>query len=348
MKNNETFINEKSGISIEEQQEIMTQINRIAEKNRSELSRNPVSEKGFFTAKKNGAVFPLILNITAVCALGLGVLFLFLFNGRIDAHARTGNSVLNITERALIDEIRKNTAEEIAEKDAQIASIAMRMKDIDDELMQLLQSGGNELTAAQRASQNRLIAVQNSYREEFSILQGERTQILESSRQRETNLRAQNTPYINPDEFNSAMRQLNQLTNERERLSAVEALFSGGYAVVNEQTQRSHNESDNSGQFDLVTRNAQLQDNITELQKTIDALSSGGTGLTRRISELEQNISALQQSTNEKDSAISQLENENTNFASSINQLRADNTAKDQEIANLRNQLAIIRQLLQD
>jgi len=344
MTNNEVFFDEKSGISKEEQQEILTHINGITERNRKSLSRDVSLEKLVITPKKNGAIFPIAVNAAAVVILLTGALLLVSFNGKVDAAVRTGNAVYDLTERALIDEIRKDTADRIAEKEMEIESIAARLGQVDDELL-LLYSSNEELNAEQRAAQERLLAMQNAFREELSTLHDERSQILEVSRSREARLRAQlderareyaAAQQRSASELDSAMKELERLTSERERLLAMEALI----------TNIRVNSSDDS--MDLMAKNVQLQDTVSEMQKTIEALSSGGTGLTRRVGELESTISALQSDSSEKDSKITLLETENSNFVITNTQLRNDNTAKDQRIADLDTQLAAIRQLLME
>jgi len=349
---NDIVLDEKSGISIEEQKEILSQINGIAEKNRQQLSGGMSGEQTIVSAKKNGAFFPLAVNITAVVVLAAVASLLILFNGKVEAQVRTGNAVYDLTERALIDEIRKDTAQAIAAKENEIMSIASRLGEVDNELLKLY-SSNQELNSEQRAAQERLLAMQSAFREELSTLQDERSQILENSRTREARLRAQMDERAREfaaaqqraeSELDSAMRELERLTTERERLMAVEALFSGGLAVLSEQTRV----PDQSDHLDLMTRNTQLQSEMDELRKTIDALSSGGSGLNRRISELQELVSSLEQGTAEKDSRITSLEAENTNNTSTINQLRNENNTKDQRIADLNTQLTAIRQLLQD
>jgi len=109
--NEDIVFDANSGISQEEQEEILSAINGIAEKNRLSLS----ADTGFFgkkiTAKKSGAFFPLAVNITALVILCAGVILLINFYGKTDTLERMGNAVYNLTERALIEEIRKDTAQ---------------------------------------------------------------------------------------------------------------------------------------------------------------------------------------------------------------------------------------------
>jgi len=433
MTNNEIVFDEKSGISVEEQREILTQINGIAEKNRQILSGNAADlhagiKKSAINAKKSGVFFPVAVNIAAIAALCAGVFLLILHNGRVDTNVRTGGAVYNITERALIDEIRKDTAEQIAAKEMEISLITVRMEEIDGEL-NLLYTSNITLTAEQIAARERLLAMQDNYRGELSVLQEERSHILETSRSREGRLRAQleertrefaAVQQRTAGELDSAINELNRLTTEQERIAAVDAQLAGGISLVNTFIQSSRYEeasnaivnlrdfnnnnaaassrsfqsrrefynqtfnlmeamiaearrntgaANNAEQFELQSRNLQLQETITSMQRTIDDFNAGSAGQAGRIGELEQTVtslrttvssleqtsaslrttnSSLQQASAEKDSRIASLQSENSNLTLTVNTLRSANTANEQEISNLRNQMSVIRQMLQE
>ena len=344
-------ISEKNGFSIEEQNEILDTINKLAEKNRHSLSEAS-SEDTVIHTKKNDVIFPLAVNIAAVMILAAGASLLVMFNGRTDAQVRKGNAVYSVTERALIDEIRKDTADKIAAKEQEIGIIASRLGEVDEELL-LLYSNNEELNAEQRAAQTKLLAVQNAFREELSALEDERSAILENSRSKEAALRVQMEQRAKEfiaaqqkvsGELDAAMRELEKLTKEKERLEAAEKLFAGGLALINER-----GASDGGGdQFDLMAKNAQLQDNISEMQKTIDALSTGGSGLTTRITQLQDQIKTLEHGSEETKAKIFELETEKTNNNATIAQLRGVNTTQEQEINRLRNQVTIAQQALRD
>ncbi|MCL2196615.1 MAG: hypothetical protein FWB77_03265 [Treponema sp.] len=405
----EILIDKNAGISEEEQQDILDKINSMSERNGTLLSTKIDNEdsKKIVNAAKNGAVFPIAVNITAFLLLAAGGFLLFFFNGRAESQVKTGKAVYNLTERTLIEEIRKDTAEKIAAKEMEMSRIASRLGEVDDQLS-LLYSSNKELTAEQIAAQERLLAAQTAFREELAYLQDERSQILEASRSREARLRAQlderarefaAAQQRTTGELDFAVSELDRLTNEQDRIAAVDAQVSGGLAAARDLIQNAHydqavqiavnlrhfcnNNSLSSSrafqsrrdfynqaidlietmiidarsstgsvisaeQFELQAKNMQLQDNISEMQKTIDSLSSGGSGLTRRISELEANISALQSGSAEKDSRVTQLDSENANLRSANARLEQENTRNEQRIADLTNQLAAIRQLLTD
>lgn len=402
-----------AGISIEEQKEIISAINGIAEKNRERLSRKAGGEQGSKTqikAKKSGAFFPLVVNIGAAVILCAGAFLLISFNGKTDAQVRTGNAVFNLTEKALIDDIRKDTAEKIAVKETEIFSIASRLEEVDVQLA-LLQSSNQELTSEQLETRQRLLFLQNSYREELALLQDERSRILESSRSREAFLRAQlderareysSYQQRTSTELDSAMRELERLSGEQEKIAALDAQVAGALSSVRGlikngkyaqaadavsqlrnylsgnsaastrsfQQRRDYyfqsidfaetmislisadgalgNMSGGQEQTELTEKNALLEQTIAGLQKTIDALSSGSSGQAARLKELEEtvstlrfSVSSLESSSAEKDRTILSLENERAS-------LTRTNQTQEQEITNLRNQINIIRDLLEN
>lgn len=251
--NNDIVIDENTGISVEEQQEILSQINGITEKNRRLLSENAANsqhgiKKAKIDAKKSGMFFPLTVNVIAAAALAVGVIVLVSHNNRLDTQVRTGGAVFNITERALIDEIRKDTAAQIAVKEMEISLIALRMEAVDEELYQL-HTNNITLNAEQIAARERLLAMQDSYRGELSALQEERSQILEASRAREARLRAQleertrefaAAQQLTAGELDSAINELNRLTTEQERIAAIDAHLAGGVSMVNTFIQNAH------------------------------------------------------------------------------------------------------------
>ena len=243
MKSDEIILDSKSGISIEEQKEILAKINGIAEKNRRSLAQGigvKSGEKPVIKAKKSTAVFPLIVNIVAVAILAGGGFFLVSFNGRMDAQIKTGTAVYNHMERTLIDEIRKDTAAKIAAKESEISLISSRLEEVDVQLMRLF-STNQELTAEQLAAQEGLLALQNTYRADLSNLREERSQILEDSRSREARLRSQldertkefaAAQESSSRELDSAMSELERLTGEQERIAAIDAQLAGSLPAV--------------------------------------------------------------------------------------------------------------------
>ena len=252
-KNEEIVFDGACGISIEEQKEILVSINAIAEKNRRSLA-----DSAKFPAKKSGTVFPAAVNITAVVILAVTVFLLIYFNSRTDAQIRTGGGVYNAVERALIEEIRRDTALEIAKKEREIAVITRRLEEVDGELS-LLYSSGEDIPAEQRAAQDRLRALQILYRDDLFVLLEERAVILEDSRLKEAELRARLEKrtgalagqysfagQYSTNELESAIKELEMLTSEQSKITAADAQLSGGAAFVNTLIQ--------NGQYDQASR----------------------------------------------------------------------------------------------
>jgi len=423
----EIILDEKSGISIEEQKEILTQINGIAEKNRSMLSQGQEQlKKTNINAKKTGVFFPLAVNIAAAIVLLCGAVFLIYFNEKVDAQVRTGGAVYNLTEKALIEEIRKDTEEKIAAKEMEISVIASRLNEVGAQIS-LLQSSNEDLSSEQINTRETLFALQESYRSELSVLQDERSVILEDSRSREARLRAlldERTRELsasqqgNAGESDAAREELDLLKNEQNRIAAIDAQFAGGLASVSGyvrsgqyaqaasaveslrhfnnsnslaasasfKTRREfYNQSISSMEtiigemrnfmdinregWDLFEKNNELEAVVAEMQRTIDAFGSGNSGQIRRIGELEESVSSLRASVSsletssaEKERTINSLESERTLLNQSVVNLQSErtqlnqtvsnlqtaNSAQEQEISSLRNQIAIIRQALQE
>jgi len=58
---------------------------------------------------KNSALFPLLVNVAALLILCGGAWFILYFNGKKDIQVRQGTGAYDLTERALIDEFRKDS-----------------------------------------------------------------------------------------------------------------------------------------------------------------------------------------------------------------------------------------------
>ena len=346
MKPNDDIVFESnSGISIEEQKEILLKINSISENHRSSLSEG---DKTLVKAKKSGLGFPLIVNILAIIIFCAGAVLLILINKGIDIQRRTGDAVFNETERAVINEIRRDTAQRIAEKDREIAFITARMAEIDEQLL-LLFAGSGSLTIEQLEDQERLLSMQIIFRNDLHTLQMERAHILEESRAMEEILRSQLAErtrawQLTTMELDSAMLEIENLRTERDRLAAMDALIAGGLSLTGTPAHTGSEED----VLQLQEQITQLQITINEMQSTIDLLSSTDDAGARRTIELEGTVSSmrgtiasLEQAAQARDNEIAALEDERSS-------LQSINTIQEQEIANLRNQINVIREMLLD
>ncbi|MDR0494128.1 MAG: hypothetical protein LBG95_00660 [Treponema sp.] len=415
MANNTGIIIDKScGISEEEQWEILAKIDRITEKNRLSLS-GAEEEKGKnrrskprFKAKKSGSLFPVLVNAAAFAALAGGFFALYTFQGKTAAQVREGTKVYNSAERALIDEIRKETSSRLEAKESEISQIASKLAGIDAELREL-HSGNHELTAEQQAAEEQLRAMQDEYRAAMSLLQDERSRILEEARAREANLQAQlenRTRELalvaeeSAAAIDIARAEMDRLNREQAMASTIEAQIGALFANLNSaisenrleeaaeivkltrgflntpafQGLRSIQERKelyaqainsfetmiedalryraalNAGVLsldkdsekllaDLQKQNSQLEQEIEDKNKTLDAISSEGSDLVQRFNELDKSNRDLRVTVNEKDREISSRVRE-------IGVLEQEKSALNETITNRNDRLNRVKQIV--
>jgi uncharacterized coiled-coil protein SlyX len=228
-----------SGFSVEEQQEILDRINALT----VEKGIAPPAGALRTEAKKRGLLFPLLINLGAALLLLGGFFTLRFFHTQDDQNLREGPVSLGITERKLIQEIRRETSRQITEKEKEINDILSRLADADAEYREL-QVSVESLTEAQKERAAGLLKMQEDYRSTLAGLQDERAKILEDSRLREAELR--NAAEERAQEFSSqieqsqasldsAMEEIRRLSGEQDRANATEAQLLGYYGVLNGQ-----------------------------------------------------------------------------------------------------------------
>jgi len=235
-----------SVISKEEQQEIIVQINAIAEKKRRAFSAGAqadASGRGF-KAKKHGGVFPVLVNFFAVAVLVGGFLALYLFQSEADVHAREGARALNPAERAIIDEIRRETNSLLAAADNEISILLALLADIEMQLQGLV-ADGEALTPEQLATQAMLMSQREELRATLEVARGERVRILSDARSQEMVVHAHFEARVRDEIFHNgleagggenlfqggietnAREELLRLSGEQTQAAAVEAQVAG-------------------------------------------------------------------------------------------------------------------------
>jgi len=226
-----------SGISLEEQQEILAGINAMAGGNR--LTPGISVTK----ARKRGFLFPFFVNICALVLLGLGFMLLSHLHIQEDQGIRENFAALDLTERKLIQEIRQETNRQIEQKDNEINGILSKLSAADSEYREL-QASVDTLTEEQKERAASLLKMQEDYRSSLSGLQEEKAKILEDSRQQETSLRAQAEQSVkelssqieqSQANLSSAMGELRRLSGEREQAAGIDAQMGGFYTALNSQ-----------------------------------------------------------------------------------------------------------------
>ncbi|MDR1567057.1 MAG: hypothetical protein LBS48_07230 [Treponema sp.] len=227
-----------SGFSVEEQQEILDEINALAQKTRIAAPGETLKA----AAKKRGLLFPVLVNIAALLLLASGFFLLTFFHSREDADIREGSIVLGLTERKLIQEIRQETSRLIGEKEKEINDYLAKLAGADAEYREL-EASVESLTEEQKQRAEYLLRVQNEYRGAITGLQEERAKILEEARSRETELRSQAEARVrelaaeleqSASELTAAQEELGRLASEQERAARAEGQLRGYYQRVNE------------------------------------------------------------------------------------------------------------------
>jgi chromosome segregation ATPase len=135
-----------SGISEEEQREILAGIEQAAGEHRLVSPQRSLREE----AQKRGALFPVLVNIAAILLLGGGFFALFVFHNQDVSELREGSAELGLTERRLIEEIRKETTSQIDEKEREISGMAAQLAGIDTELQNLQAAADKRLSDKER------------------------------------------------------------------------------------------------------------------------------------------------------------------------------------------------------
>ncbi len=129
----EIVFDTNSGIPEEDQKEILTKIEQIAQQNRLTISPDVLAVK----APKRGYFFPFLVNLGALIILTVGFLILSAFFKQSESELRGEMGALKSAEAKLIQEIKKETEEQLKRKEQEINSIQSRLKEIDKERNEL-------------------------------------------------------------------------------------------------------------------------------------------------------------------------------------------------------------------
>lgn len=299
MANSEDIVfDSKSGLSVEEQKEILRQINGIAEKYRRSLSQGTGTQQNSGTvivAKKKELFFPLAVNLAAFLILAVGAFILFFFNGRKDVEIRTGKKGYSMTEQALIGELTATqqeaflTLEMLARDQERAAGIDAYLSGAIAVVSELLLSDEFD-KAAVAVSELKLFLDTPS----FEL----------------------NRTFLTRKEFYV------QSINSVEKL--IDDIRRSGYSYV----------------MSLETRNSELENTVTHMENTIETLTEGNTEQASRIVQLEDTVT-------EKDRSIISLETEKNTLTQTVSDLQTVNSQQQSEITQLNDQLTNIRQVLQ-
>jgi len=122
-----------SGISREDQKDILQQIETVATGNRIEVSPEVFAVK----AAKKGILFPVLVNLAAVVALAGGLAGLYLFFQRGETQLSQSQTGTITAEGKLIETFKKESEAKLLEKNQQINQIQDRLAEIDKQRQDL-------------------------------------------------------------------------------------------------------------------------------------------------------------------------------------------------------------------
>jgi chromosome segregation ATPase len=278
----------KSGISEEEQREILAKIDNIAEKNRLSLSEGEgKNKKTRFKAKKSGGRFPVIVNIIAFAALAGGLFILISMQGKTDARIRTGTRVYNSAERALIEEIRKETQNEAAGELERLNREQSQAAAIEDQMGAFFANLNRQITDKRLDEAGATIRAMREF--------------------------------INTPAFGAIRSIQSRKGLYTQAINSFEAML--------DETRKYQTNSGAGGNIDtsgLQARITQLEQNLAEKDKTIAAFSSQGTSATRRLTELENTNKTLQTDLDRQNRSAATLQQNLTQTTAQYQQAASD------------------------
>jgi hypothetical protein len=121
---------DEEGFTEEERLEITRQIDDAAK-------RSSIGSVGPFNPEKKGVLFPLVVNILAVLAIGAGVyLSNYYFNQRVE-ELNTVKNELQSAEGKILEEVKKESEKKLQAKEKEISKIREDLKQIEQERQNL-------------------------------------------------------------------------------------------------------------------------------------------------------------------------------------------------------------------
>jgi hypothetical protein len=272
----EFVFDKSSGISEEDQKEILTQIEQISQQSRISSSPALLNVK----ANKRGFFFPVIVNIAALAVLGGGFLTLSAFFKQSESELRSGASGLRSAEGKLIQEIKKETEARLKEKEQEINSIQSRLSEIDKERQELQTNMDSKVKEKEDALRKSLEAELSEERRKLSAQGLSEAAIAERMKKLEDEKASQ---------FNSQLSDFRKDAEaERAKMEAnlqkLQSDFQQNLANLNTERQKIAAESRQREDSLRAQLDAQTRALETERTKSKEQLSQAETEI-KRLSE---------------------------------------------------------------
>jgi len=184
LEQDDFILDESSGISKEDQQEILQEIEKVAEESRISVSPGTMAVK----AVKKGFVFPLLVNILFILLLAGGGYALYTLFQRGETVLMEEGKALASAEGRLIEELKKESEAALQAKNREINQIQSQLQNIDQQRQELQSSMDEKISAREAELRSALEAELAAERErlrEQGISEediGNRLQALESQK----------------------------------------------------------------------------------------------------------------------------------------------------------------------
>lgn len=268
----EFLVLEDAKISEEDRQEILTQIETVVERNQI-----PITEELFrIHPKKKGAVFPVLLNLVTLALVAGGVFFMFRFFQARQESLSTETRAYLSTEGRLIEELRKESEEALAEKEAEIGKIQDELAELDRQSRNLQENMEESIREREEELRRELEAELAAERER---LQGQGV----SQEDIEAQLQALEAERL--EEFNSRIEEFRaevqaELAQKEAELTRAREMAREILEQANEERARLEEET--------RQREAELREQFEEEREALESRSSEAEARLQELSELRE------------------------------------------------------------
>ena len=261
----------ESGISKEDQKEILQEIDKIAAESKIRITPEIFN----IHAQKKGVLFPIVINLMAFGILAIGITVLAFFFKRGEEQLMEDTTARTSAEGKLLQELKKESEERLQAKNVEITQINARLGEIDRE-RQELQS--NMDTKIQEREQELRDALQSELAVERARLQGEGVS------EEDINARIGAMEGERTAEYNQRLEEFRSEA-EAERVQ-IERNLENLQSEYNNILLQTRQEKENL-QEDARKREQELQDELAEKEKALEASKSG---VQQELAQLSQQL----------------------------------------------------------
>ena len=266
------------GISAEDQKDIRAQIEQVALENR--IRATP--EVFAYEALKKGSLFPIVVNIIAVVVLASGLALLAFFFSKNESRIAGQNTQITTAEGQILQEVKREAAQQIQQKDQQISDIQGRLQQISTERSQLLSDMNGKIQTREaelKAQMETQLAAERTKLQAEGVSQTEITRRLEA-------LQQANTAALTSQMDTFRKQAEAQRAQQADNLQKLQNEYQKNLAQATVDRQQIQQQADQK----VVQLQAQLQGQIAQSEQQLTAA--------------QQQLQALQD-TNQKDQLVS-------------------------------------------